>query len=177
MKTPKKTMTSAIALLSLSLAFPLSAGGANAACLTEVESLRAQLEQGRIDTLDQDQSAVAGKVDQTGKDKAPGAADIDVETTGSIGTSGDTAVQTRDPAAAEMHATAEGAVDVDTFAGAVEVPVGDGEPRENWFGRSPSLETVEEYLDSAETAANEGDEEACLEQLANARTAVTVKAE
>ncbi|WP_417669683.1 hypothetical protein [Roseibium sp.] len=54
----------------------------------------------------------------------------------------------------------------------VDVPAVDAKPNESWFGMPPGEKTVENYLEAAGIAAEKGDEEACLEQLENARTAM-----
>lgn len=63
-------------------------------------------------------------------------------------------------------------VTLSTTEGEDEVTSNDAQPTENWFGKPPSEEAVEEYLVAAETAMEEGDEAACLEQLKNVENAM-----
>lgn len=76
----------------------------------------------------------------------------------------------------EKSTDAEGDVQIKTAKGEVTVPVGDGQPRENWFGRSPDEQTAMEYLDAAEFAVKDNnDTDACYEQLANARSSLSAE--
>lgn len=178
----RNTLTSTVALLSLAIATPLPAQAAQSACLDEVAALRAQLESGKLTTLDLDADAEnrSSMVDGS----APGAApDMAKRTaTGTASTEITAGIKSDQQAAtdgtnAKAESQAEGDVVVETKTGDVEVPVSDGEPRENWFGRPPADKTAEDYLEGAETAARDGDEAACLEQLNDARAALTIKTE
>lgn len=60
-----------------------------------------------------------------------------------------------------------------TTEGSVDVSVGDAQPTENWFGKPPSPEVVDEYLVAAKEAMDAGDEEACQEQLTNVEEAMS----
>ena len=75
-------------------------------------------------------------------------------------------------AGAEAMAQKSETVTVETTKGDVEVPAADAQPTENWFGNPPTVETVRAALEAAETARAEGDEEACLAQVKDARVAM-----
>lgn len=63
-------------------------------------------------------------------------------------------------------------VPVTTEEREVEVEAEDAQPTENWFGNPPDVDTVDGYLAEAETAMQDGDEEACMEQLKNVEAAM-----
>ena len=63
-------------------------------------------------------------------------------------------------------------VSVSTEEGEVEVAAQDAKPTENWFGNPPDAETIDGYLAEAERAMQDGDTEACLEQLKNVEDAM-----
>ncbi|WP_417684005.1 hypothetical protein [Roseibium sp.] len=63
-------------------------------------------------------------------------------------------------------------VTVEANGDEVTIPAIDAKPTESWFGMPPGEASVEEYLEAARLAAKEGDEEACMENLENARTAL-----
>lgn len=167
MTKTRKTLTSTLALLSLSIAMPQAA---QAACLDDVVDLRAQLESGALTTLDLDAKAESSSTMAVGS--TAGSANTDI--TGSINTDQQPATDGTN-AKAESHA--EGDVVVETSNGEVNVPVSDGKPRENWFGRPPADKTAEDYLAGAETAARDGDQAACREQLNDAKAALSAKVE
>ena len=152
-----KPGSAATVLVSLCLALPSTAGVARADCLGDVETHRSLLERGQLETLD-----------MNGDKKSDG---IEAERSGA--SINDAGVNKNSDAEDSL----EGTVSVETTSRTVTVPVGDGKPRESWFGNPSNLKTVEDFLDSAEIAAKAGDEEACLEQLNNARTATTAKSE
>ena len=63
-------------------------------------------------------------------------------------------------------------VSVSTEGGDKEVTAENAQPTENWFGKPPEIETVEGYLQEAESAMDAGDNETCLEQLKNVQAAI-----
>jgi len=196
----------ATALVSLSLALPLTVQSARADCLSDVETYRSMLEQGRLETLDLDREKEGDRLAADPADAPLAGAGDEKAASADASAEGTVSVQTKtgtvavpagkrkpreswvgNPAAgksvtdhsddtgssAEGEAALEGEVAVQTDTSTVTVPVGDGEPRESWFGNPPNLKTVGDYLDGAEIAAKKGDEAACMEQLNDARTAVT----
>lgn len=63
-------------------------------------------------------------------------------------------------------------VELETTEGEVEVEVQDAEPTETWLGIPPDIEAAEGYLESARAALEDGDEDACLQHVGDARTAL-----
>ncbi len=169
------------ALFSLAIAAPMTVQGVKAACLDEVAALRAEMESGEASTRDHDADNTEASAETlTTATITPLGTGASTET----GMRTDTAVSAGAEAGVEADADTEagteepkeGEVDVTTTTGEVTVPVGDGLPRENWFGRPPSDTTAAEDLDKAERAAREGDEEACRARLDDAKAALSAEA-
>lgn len=77
----------------------------------------------------------------------------------------------------KRQATEEPDVTVSTDQGDVDITALDAEPTENWFGKPPGFDTVDGYLEAAEKAAQAGNTEVCLEQLANVEEAISTSDE
>jgi hypothetical protein len=187
----KETLLAAAALLALT-------APAGAACLDQVAQLEqrlAQLESGTAGTQQQATATGAQQQQQPQQQPAPAAPQQQAAApqqqqpaTAQQGQATATqqqpiaGTQQQQPAAADtqqqpaaeetVEVTLEGGQEVEVTA---EPPGGEGQSQDTWLGgtSTPSLQGVQAQLDGARTAAEEGNEAGCLEQVEQAERIVS----
>jgi len=170
---PVRGSLTAAALIAVLAAPVLFSAPVSAGYLEDVATLRERFQSGAFKVIDasSDETKDTRKPAMTGTEtRAKSRLDVTLEETAPAQSGSPDLASTGTAAEADSEAV----VDVETKTGSVEVSVGDGQPRENWFGRPPAAEAVESYLAGAETSGQAGDMAACTEQLLNARASLTV---